>query len=210
MIRECIIDLQFLPSLEYFVALSSFDEVLFDKHEHFIKQSYRNRCFVLGANGKLRLTVPTKKGSQKTPMHSVEIDYSHDWVNPLWRSISSAYGRAPFFEFYSDTIKEILFEKPQLLTSLSGDLLSFCLKCLDMDNRLTFSEEYTKNNQTTITDLRGRIHPKISYLTNPFYRPFVYTQIFGNNFVPNMSIIDLLFCEGPNAREVLSRSKSFT
>ena len=204
--KKYIIDLQFLPSLEYFIALKSHENILLDQNEHFVKQTYRNRCYILGANSILGLTVPVVKGSQKTAMRQVGIDYTHDWLNPLWKSIHSAYGKSPFFEFFSEEVRSILYTQPVQLWDLSSELLSFCLKCLEMDKNLSLTDKYHGTQKPTIMDMRGVIHPKVHFESNPFYRPFEYNQIFGNNFVPNLSIIDLLFCEGPNAIEILERS----
>ncbi len=204
--KQYLIDLQFLPSIEYFIALRTYNNVLFDQHEYFVKQTYRNRCHILGANGIVRLIVPVTKGSQRISMQHVEIDYAHRWLNPLWRSILSAYGKSPFFEFYSDEIRQILYNKPQHLLSLNSQLLSFCLKCLGMDNELSFSKKYLNPKESSIVDVRSLIHPKVHYEANQLYTPFNYSQIFGNKFVSNLSIIDLLFCEGPNAVEMLKGS----
>ncbi len=205
--KQLLFELQFLPGIEYFSALVKYSNVLFDQHEHFVKQTYRNRCHILGANGTITLIVPVVKGSQKTAMQYVEIDYSHKWVAPLWRSILSAYGKSPFFEFYSDDLKQILMAKPQHLWDLNLQLLSYCLKCLDMDISFTFTDKYFDPEESSISDKRGQIHPKVDFSRNLLYFPYSYTQIFGNKFVPNLSIIDLLFCEGPNAREILKRSE---
>ncbi len=204
--KQPLVDLQFLPSIEYFVALMKYPNTLFDQHEHFVKQTYRNRCHILGANGLTRLIVPLIKGSQKTAMQFAEIDYSHKWATPLWRSILSAYGKSPFFEFFGDDIHDILLTQPQFLITLNTELLSYCLKCLDIDIELRFTERYFEPTESSITDIRSLIHPKVDFKVNQLYTPNSYIQIFGNKFVPNLSMIDLLFCEGPNAREILKRS----
>ena len=203
---SALIDLQLLPSLEYFVALGSMSSITIDRHEHFVKQTYRNRCHILGANGLIRLTVPVVKGSQKSSMEDVNVDFSHPWKNIVWRSIISAYGKSPFFEYFSDELRVILFNNSGNLFELNLALLSFCLNCLQLDISLTFTNEYVKSPESPIFDLRNTITPKKSWQENKIYSPFPYQQIFGNKFVPNLSIIDLIFCEGPNAKDILSKS----
>lgn len=204
--NKLLIELQFLPSLEYFVALRKFDKVVFDQHEHFIKQTYRNRCYILGANKVIDLVVPVKGGSQKIPMKDVQIDYFHNWVGPLCRSISSAYGKSPFFEFYSDELFKILKSGEDQLLDMNRRLLSFCLECLQIDIPHSYSTQYHSDEKEQITDLRSHIHPKKSFKQRNLYRPEPYNQIFGSKFVADLSIIDLLFCEGPHSVEILNKS----
>ncbi len=200
------IEPQLLPSLEYFAVLQRFDEVILDVHEHFVKQTYRNRCYILGPNKVLPLVIPVSKGSQKLPLNEVTIDYQQNWLNKFWASIQSSYGKAPFFEFYSDQLKAILYKKQLLLHHLSLELLTMCLTCLDIDISLKHSNNYESNTTIGKLDLRSVIHPKRPFSVNKFLCPSQYTQIFSNNFVPNLSIVDLLFCEGPNALTILKKS----
>lgn len=206
--NKALIEPQLLPCLEYFAVLLRFDEIFLDVHEHFVKQTYRNRCYILGPDKVLSLVIPVSKGSQRLPLLEVEIDYKQDWLNKFWTSIQSSYGKAPFFEFYKDQLKAILFKKHRLLHQLSFELLTLCLTCLDVDINLKISNSYESNPTMGKLDLRSIIHPKRSISKNGFLNPLAYTQIFGNNFAPNLSVIDLLFCEGPNALAILKKSTS--
>ncbi|MDA0196606.1 MAG: WbqC family protein [Bacteroidetes bacterium] len=203
---KVLIEPQLLPSLEYFAVLIQFDEVILDVHEHFVKQTFRNRCYILGPNKVLPLVIPVSKGSQRLPLNEVAIDYQQDWLNKFWASVQSSYGKAPFFEFYSDQLKAILYKKQLLLHQLSIDLLTMCLTCLGIDITLKHSINYEEHPTKGKLDLRSVIHPKRPFSENMFLHPATYTQIFGNNFVPNLSIVDLLFCEGPNALTILKKS----
>jgi len=202
-----LIDLHYLPSLEYFCALQQFDEIQLEKHEHFVKQSYRNRCFINTAQGPVMLVVPLTNKHGKVPIKDVEIDYSIQWQNNHWRTIESAYRKAPYYGYYSEDIRKIIYHNYKFIFDLNLDLLSFCLKCLQLKARLSVSVSYQKNTEESVSDLRSVIQPKIPHSARPIYKPSSYTQVFGNQFVPNLSVMDLLFCEGPRAGSLILASQ---
>lgn len=201
-----ILEAQYFPSVAYFVALANADKVVIDTCEHFEKQTYRNRCTIVGANGPLNLTIPIQHTKLKIPMKDVLIDYKQKWLNTHWRAIQSAYGKAPFFDYYAFYIEEELKQEYSGLMELNKALLTLCLKLLQLDVRIEWSENYIEPNEVGIIDFRSFIHPKKQIAELSGFKPEMYTQIFGNEFVPNMSILDLLFCEGPNALEIIRRS----
>jgi len=201
-----IIDLQYLPTLEYFCSISKADTVIIEAKENYIKQSFRNRTHILGANGVCSLTVPVINGNSKTPIQELRIDNSQNWINIHWRTLQSAYGKAPFFEYYESYFKELLYAKEEFLFDLNKKLLTICLKLLEFDTKVIFSKEYSKTPNNDVLDLRSAIHPKNSFATNRFYQSQPYIQLFGSEFVSNMSIVDLIFCEGPNSGYIISQS----
>lgn len=194
------IDLQYLPSLEYFCSLLQHDEVVIEAHEYFEKQSYRNRCIIQTTNKIDTLTVPVQNGNKKILIRDLKIDYSQDWIRRHWGAIYSGYGKSPFFEYYSEYFKKILDKKPDFLFDLNFELLTICLKLLRLEKNIIFTENYEK---TVENDFRGQIHPKRSFEDNEVYEPVVYRQNFGNEFEPNLSIMDLLFCQGNQSLLVL-------
>ncbi len=202
-----LIELQYLPSLEFFCRILNEESIQLEAHEHFIKQTYRNRCYILGANGPLMLNIPVIKGRSNTPIRELQIDNRQNWQAIHWKSIASAYGNAPFFEFFSPEFK-IAFEKQEkYLWDFNERMLTLCLRLLSFNHlKITYSTSYQKENETGLTDLRSVIHPKKSFEDNSFYRPVPYIQVFGKKFVPNLSIIDLIFCQGPEARRILNES----
>lgn len=175
-------------------------------YENYSKQSYRNRCEILTANGIDVLTVPVLGGNSKTLVRDVRIDYTQKWVNRHWRAIQSAYGKAPFFEFYAEQFRQILHGQPEFLFDLNWSILTVCLKFLQLDNDLKFTSGYTKQLQNPADDFRSAIHPKKKNSGSLHHKPVSYTQVFGNKFVKNLSILDLLFCEGPGANQILKSS----
>lgn len=202
---EILIEPQFLPPIEYFTRILKSDKVWFDVHHHYQKQTYRNRCYIRSANKVERLTVPVK-AKNHTPFKDVTIDYSVDWVKLLWRALQSSYANAPFYIFYADRFKNIFLKKPQKLLNLNIELLTLCLELLNIPTEVCLTERFQLSTKDCVDDLRSQITPKQKYSTRPFYRPEEYMQVFGSNFEENLSILDLIFCEGPNAISVVTNS----
>ena len=157
------IDLQYLPSLEYFCALLKHDTIVVEAHEYFEKQSYRNRCKILTTNKIDVLTVPVKNGNTKVLIRDLRIDYHQDWTRRHWGAIHSGYGKSPFFEFYADYFRILLEKKPDFLFDFNMDLLTICLKLLRLEKTIIFTEKYEKDVEN---DFRGQIHPKKTYQEN--------------------------------------------
>ena len=197
------IDLQYLPNLEYFCNIFKNDKTIIEAYEYFEKQSYRNRCRIQTTNKIDTLTVPVQNGNKKVLIRDLKIDYSQDWTRRHWGAIHSAYGKSPFFEFYSEYFKKILDNKPDFLFDLNLELLTICLKLLRLEKKVIFTESYQKNVEN---DYRGLIHPKRNIELNNIYQPLAYRQNFGNEFEQNLSILDLLFCQGNQSLLVLKES----
>lgn len=195
-----IIDLQYLPSLEYFCTMLQHDEIVMEAHEYFEKQSYRNRCIIQTTNKIDTLTVPVQNGNKKGLIRDLKIDYSQDWTRRHWGAIHSGYGKSPFFEYYSEYFKKIYDKKPDFLFDLNLEFLTICLKLLRLEKNIIFTKNYEK---TVKNDFRGQIHPKRRFEDNMVYQPVEYRQNFGNKFEPNLSILDLLFCQGNQSLSVL-------
>lgn len=202
-----LVDLHYLPSVEYFCFLDSHDTVILENHEHFIKQTYRSRCNILGPNGRLTLSVPVMGGRKKIAMKDIKIDHDQKWSNNHWRAIQSAYGKSPFYEFFRDDFETIFRKKETFLVDLNYKLLTLCLDLLGLKKKLNFSEKYENDPKYgNTTDFRSIIHPKVSFEQRIFYWATPYPQVFGKDFVPNLSIIDLLMCEGPNSLAIVRKS----
>lgn len=200
------IEAHYLPSLEYFCAILPFQAVCLEADEHFVKQTYRNRCYILTAQGPHQLTVPLAGRHGKLHTREVQVDSGNTWRNIHWRTLESAYRKAPFYEHYEGELKNILFRGHDFLLDLNRELLSFCLRHLRVDRDISVSVAYEPDLAFGHADLRMLISDKKSFATRTFYRPTRYTQVFGSEFVSNLSLIDLLFCEGPRSMSVLSDS----
>lgn len=204
--KAIVIDLQYLPCLEYFGCLLTSEKVFIEANEYYVKQSYRNRCYILTANKIDALTIPVKFGNKKILVKDIKIDYQQKWVNNHWRAIQSAYGKAPFFEFYAEYFEKLFYKNHQFLFDFNYELLVLCLKFLQESPKLAMTQTYNNVSENGIIDLRSVIHPKTEFNKQRYYKPVAYNQTFGSNFAGNLSILDLLFNEGNNAKNIIKSS----
>ena len=196
---KCLIELHYLPSRQYMSQLAAHQVVELERHEYFVKQSYRSRCIINTSQGTQVLIVPLTAKHGKTVITDVRIDHSQKWLNNHWRSIQSAYAKAPFFEFYADGLHDVLFKKHTFLFDLNRELLTLCLKWLKLSVRLEESLTYQETPLEAVVDLRNAISAKNQGMGLHTFQTRTYTQVFGNTFVNNLSLIDLVFCTGPSA-----------
>ena len=148
-----VIESQYFPPIEYFTLLKIHRTINIDGHEYFVKQTYRNRCHILSANGILTLSVPVLGAGKKIISSSMEIDYKQKWLNNHWRAIISAYNKSPFFEYFADDIKKILFHQHKLIFELNRQILTFCLKVLKLDTSICYTTQYIEKENEGIYDL---------------------------------------------------------
>ncbi|WP_379841894.1 WbqC family protein [Larkinella bovis] len=200
------IELHYLPSLTYFTALFPFETVWLEAAEHYGKQSYRNRCYVLTANGIDRLTVPVLNGTHKQLIRDVRIDDRQAWPERHWRCLVTAYSKAPFFEYYADELQAVFRRKWSYLFDLNLELLTLCLKWLGWQKKLLLTEHFERQWAADILDAHALIDARGNVQNGRFYRPVSYPQNFGNVFVPDLSILDLIFCQGTGATDILRQS----
>ncbi len=168
-----------------------------DIHEHFVKQTYRNRTTILSANGRLALTIPVKAPNH-TPMVDVKIENDFNWQHQHWQAIVSAYNSAPYFLYYQDHFKPLYEKEFVSLLEWNKAMLSVCFKMMKLDNAVVYSEKYcevTAEDQ----DYRKIISPKVKQEISTKS----YLQVFSEKFPfePNLSIIDVLFNHGPRWQE---------
>ena len=206
---KAIIELHYFPSIPYMASWVFFDEMIIESKESYAKQSFRNRCQIRSANKVHDLIVPIRKGNSNIPIQELRIDNRQLWVKNHWRAIQSAYGNAPFFEHYAPDVQKILFGEPRFLFDLNLEILEYVLNILGINKKIIFTQKYEKEYPPELSDLRSTIHPKQHPDKLFFYDPPRYTQVFGNQFIRDLSVLDLLFCEGPNALSFIQRSVGF-
>jgi hypothetical protein len=183
-----------------FAIIAQEEEYRMEAYEHFVKQSYRNRCEVYGANGKLSLTIPLKKWKNHCISKDIEISFDENWQNQHWRSIESAYRASPFFEFYEEDLKPLFFRKERFLLEYNQLLERELKEMMKLDSKMDFTNSYASTN----ADLRQFIDPKNSSLFTAVNYP-KYMQVFEEKagFIQNLSILDLLFNLGPKSTDYL-------
>jgi hypothetical protein len=171
-----------------------FEHILLERHEHYQKGSYRNRCYIGSTTGPQMLSIPLLKGKhQQLPITEVKIAYHTTWYAQHWHSIQTAYGSAPFFMHYSDQIHEILYTKYEKLWDLNRAILQFLLEMFQAPAIVHETPEYDKKTEPLMEDKRGAIQPG-----NHFELP-QYNQVFMDRmgFQSNLSALDLLMHLGP-------------
>ena len=195
-----VIESQYFPPLEFFSLIKNENEIIIDGHEHFVKQTYRNRCYILAAEKVLPLSVPLNGVNKKILTKDIKIDYIQKWQNQHWRAVKSAYSKSPYFEYYADYVHDIIYTNHTFLLDLNHDILTFCQRVLQLDFKISYSEKYLESGNGTFNDMKSIIHPKKAFVDRKFHVSHPYTQTFGSKFAPNLSIIDLIFCMGPESQ----------
>ncbi|MDG1729862.1 MAG: WbqC family protein [Algibacter sp.] len=198
---KIVIHPTYFPNIAHFVAIAKADEVIFEMDDNFLKQTYRNRTYIYGANGKLGLNIPvihSQKNRQK--YKDVKIFNEDNWQNLHWKSLLSAYRTSPFFEYYEDELEHLFTEKATYLFDFNLKCFEVFCDCLQLEIKTSKTETYKKIIEDK-TDFRHLVNAK----KEAPYNFKTYTQVFNNKhgFIPNLSILDLLFNEGPNALNYL-------
>ena len=187
----------YLPPSEYFAKIRNATRLFIEAEENYHKQSYRNRCYILTAQGPGRLTVPVYLGSfHKTPIRDIRIDYTKRWQQVHLGALSSAYNSSPFFLYYFKILERIILKDHKFLLDLNMDLLTEILSMLKIDIMPVYTTEFLPANSVE-TDFRYTIDPKKAC----DYNQREYFQVFNlpHGFVPRLSIVDLIFNMGPEA-----------
>lgn len=190
----------YLPPLAYVLEMmSSIDNICIEQHEHYTKQTYRNRCHLMGANGVFALSIPVmKKSNSKTCIKDLRIKYDENWQNNHWRSITSAYLSSPYFLYYQSELEQFYHKKYDFLLDFNLELFDYILSKMKVDLTYKLGAEFTPIN-TIEADYRQSIHPKKTWQDESIIQP--YKQVFAEkfDFQPNLSILDLLCNEGQNS-----------
>jgi hypothetical protein len=199
MLRKILLTTAYLPPLEYFSAISHADDIFIEYEENYLKQSYRNRCYILSSHGLQCLTVPVYLGSQhKTQVKDIKIDYTKRWQQVHLRAITASYSSSPYFQFYFENIEKIISGNNEFLLDLNMRLTITVLEMLKLRRSLTCTTSFQP-----VVDAENDYRYKISPKKESHYSAREYMHVFdsGDQFIHRLSIIDLIFNKGPEALE---------
>jgi len=203
-----LMELPYLPCIQFFSKIIQ-GKVFLEQCENYNKGSYRNRCHIASVHGVQVLSIPLMGGKhQQQPIREVKISYDYPWNSQHWTAIKSAYGKSPFFEFYADDFEIFYKKKYEFLWDWNWDLLQIVIPFLQINTDFHFTQAYQKTTPENILDFRNAISPKQNKaLADEAFTPFKYGQVFEdqNGFLPNLSILDLLFCTGPETSFILGK-----
>lgn len=194
--KHILIHPTYFPSVAHFAAIIKADTVTFEVCDNFQKQTYRNRCYIYGANGKLLLNVPVVHSQKNRQMYKdVSIADTENWQSHHWKSLQSTYKMSPFFEFYDYEIEPLFTQKFNSILDFNLQCFKIICNCLELDIDIKTTSIFEKE-PTNISDYRSLVNAK----KEPQYNFTPYTQVFTqkHGWIENLSILDLLFNEGPN------------
>lgn len=187
--------------VQWYQKLNQSDCCLIERHDHFVKQTYRNRCVIATTSGLQALTVPIERyEGAHCEMRDIRISDHGSWRHLHWNALQSAYGESPFFEFYADDLSPFFERRWEFLFDFNTAITRKMCELLDIHPQIAFTEAYASAEEEGVTDFRDAIRPKHP-LPDDGFRLRRYYQVYEqkHGFQPNLSILDLLFNEGPEA-----------
>lgn len=207
--KTVLLSSAYLPPVSYFSKLYAYEKVCVERFDHYMKQSYRNRCVIASAAGPLSLTIPTEKSEDpKCLMKDVRISDHGNWRHVHWNAFVAAYKQSPFFDYYADEFHEFFEKRYSFLFDFNSELCNWLCEQLDMHPVVAWSDDFIVDT-ARMDDFREQIHPKkrlqtddASFKAVPYYQVFQEKQ----GFQPDLSVADLLFNMGPEGLLVLRDS----
>ena len=206
--EKTVFSTAYFPPISYFVYMLAAENPIIDGYEHYHKQSYRNRCNIYNSNGLQSLVIPvTRPLGNHTPTSQIQISFREPWQRTHWRSIESAYNKSPFFMYYSEEVKTMLYSEEVNLVTYNQSIFASLCNLLELEIEPGSTERYYEGMSE---DFRNSISPK-SIITdmNVLLNKKPYYQVFEdrNGFIPDLSILDLLFHLGPESGYFLNTLK---
>ena len=194
----------YLPPVQWFSKLLRYDKVYVEQYENYQKQTYRNRCVIAGPNGAISLTVPIEKpDTLKCLTKDIRISDHGNWRHLHWNALESAYNQTPYFEYLKDDLRPFYEKSFRYLMDFNEELVAVICALIDIEPHIERTTDYIAVREDA--DFRDRIHPKKNWQEDKDFAPVPYYQVFQQKygFLPNLSIVDLLFNMGPESVLVL-------
>lgn len=196
----CLLSSAYFGPIQWYQKLYRYPQVVIEQHDHFVKQTYRNRCVIATTGGRQVLSVPIERyDGLKCAMRDVRISDHGNWRHLHWNALLSAYGESPFFEFLADDLRPFFERRWDYLFDFNLEITNKVCELLDIEPHIALSDHYLAPSEVSV-DLRDAIRPKHP-LPDEQFSPRPYYQVYAakHGFQPNLSILDLLFNEGREA-----------
>lgn len=198
-----ILQTTYFGPVQWYQKLSRYDHCLIEQYDTYQKQTYRNRCLISTANGPQALTVPVEHTDDKTLVKDLRISDHNQWRRVHWNALQSAYSESPFFDYYVDDIHPFFEQKYDFLVDFNEAIRQKVCELIDIHPQVEYTSEYSsavRHQPSDITDFRDVIHAKHAK-PDPAFEARPYWQVFRHKhgFQPNLSVLDLLFCMGPES-----------
>ncbi len=195
---RALLSTTYFGPVQWYQKLFRHNQVTIEACDHFVKQTYRNRCVIATANGTQALTVPIEHADGAALMRDIRLSDHGNWRHLHWNALVSAYGESPFFEYYADDIRPFFEKRWTFLWDYNMEITRKICELLDIESQITCSDHYEKADEVAdVDDFREVIRPK-KPLPDSDFTPREYYQVYGQRtgFLPNMSVLDLLFNMG--------------
>ena len=198
--KQLLLSTTYFGPIQWYQKLYRAESVQIERWESFQKQTYRNRCVIATTNGPQALTVPIERQFTINCIKDIRISDHGNWRHLHWNALQSAYGESPFFDYYVDDLRPFYEQRFAFLLDFNMQMTAKLCELLDITPNISLSEEYVKDVESGVDDFREVIRPKhpmpdADFIPKPYYQ--VYAQRHG--FIPNLSILDLLFNMGNEA-----------
>ena len=205
-----ILPLYYLPNLQYMSKFLIEEQILLEKHEHYNKGTFRNRAQIGTSLGPLLLNIPLLKGKHDgLPITEVKLDNGQPWQRTHWRSIRTAYAKAPYWEYYSDSLAPFFDKEYTFLFDWNLDLLMWLKQKIQLNNNIGFTETFMDKTHPESSIYKDKLFLAKQYQNaeerDSSFLKKPYIQLFSDrlDFLPNLSVLDLLFCKGPLTKQYL-------
>ena len=195
--RTALLQTTYFGPVQWYQKLRRYDQCLIEQYDSYQKQTFRNRCVIATANGMQALTVPVEHGEEKILLKDLRISDHNQWRRVHWNALQSAYSESPFFEYYVDDIRPFFEQKYEFLIDFNETIRQKICELIDFQPKVTYTTNFLNNHDADFREAISAKHP----LPDPDFQPKRYWQVFQHKhgFLPNLSILDLLFCMGPES-----------